>query len=84
MSAESLHSQEEEMRQNMEELTATQEEMSRKERDYILKIKELEASLKDPARGDDWAVASEMERTLKVNLEAIRVAQEELEAKVNQ
>ena len=84
MSAESLHSQEEEMRQNMEELTATQEEMSRKERDYILKIKELEASLKDPTRGDDWAVAIEMERTLKINLEAIRVAQEELEAKVSQ
>ena len=84
MSAESLRSQEEEMRQNMEELTATQEEMSRKERDYVLKIKELEESLKDPARGDDWAIASEMERTLKVNLEAIRVAREELVSKVSQ
>ncbi len=76
MATESLRSQEEEMRQNMEELTATQEEMSRKERDYLLKIKELEDSLKDPARGDDWAVAKEMERTLHINIEALRLAEE--------
>lgn len=82
MAAESLRSQEEEMRQNMEELTATQEEMSRKERDYILKIKELEEKLKDPTHGDDWAVAKEMERTLRANLDSLRIAQEEASIKV--
>lgn len=82
MAAESLRSQEEEMRQNMEELTATQEEMSRKEHDYVLKIKELEEKLKDPLRGDDWAIAKEMERTLQVNLDSLRVAREELVPKV--
>ena len=35
------------MRQNMEELSATQEEMGRKEKEYILRIEELEAKLKE-------------------------------------
>lgn len=76
MAAESLGSQEEEMRQNMEELTATQEEMSRKERDYVLQIKELEERLKDPAHGDDWATAKEMEKVLRINLEALNIIQQ--------
>ena len=33
------------MRQNMEELSATQEEMIRKEREYLKRIAELERSL---------------------------------------
>ena len=33
------------MRQNMEELSATQEEMIRKEREYLKRIAELEKSL---------------------------------------
>jgi hypothetical protein len=37
-----MRSQEEEMRQNLEELTAIQEEMSRKEKEYIDQIKRLE------------------------------------------
>ncbi len=41
---EQMRAQEEEVRQNMEELQATQEEMARKERDYIARIKDLEAS----------------------------------------
>lgn len=40
--AEELRAQEEEMRQNMEELQATQEELQRKEREYIVRIEELE------------------------------------------
>ena len=76
MAAESLGSQEEEMRQNMEELTATQEEMSRKERDYVLQIKELEERLKDPAHGDDWATAKDMEKALRINLEALNIIQQ--------
>ncbi len=41
-----LKAQEEEMRQNMEELAATQEEISRKESDYINRIAELEEKVK--------------------------------------
>ena len=43
--AEILQSQEEEMRQNMEELSATQEEMRRKEQAYLDKIEALEQQL---------------------------------------
>jgi len=81
MAAEAMHAQEEEMRQNMEELTATQEEMGRKEKDYLLKISELEAKLKQPSRGDDWAMAAEVERSLKISLEALRITQQELQEK---
>lgn len=42
MQTEQLRAQEEEMRQNMEEMQATQEEMHRKEREYIVRIEELE------------------------------------------
>jgi putative methionine-R-sulfoxide reductase with GAF domain len=81
MATESMRSQEEEMRQNMEELTATQEEMARKERDYLLKIKELEEKIRNTTPGDDWAVASEMERHLKINLETLKITQEVLSKK---
>ncbi|GAB4332004.1 MAG: hypothetical protein OHK0038_07320 [Flammeovirgaceae bacterium] len=42
---EQLKSQEEEMRQNLEELQSTQEEMKRKETGYLRKIQELEKQL---------------------------------------
>jgi hypothetical protein len=111
-----MRSQEEEMRQNMEELTATQEEMSRKERDYIERIKALEAQGNPqelehelqkakhelsilqqqfrarvdelehqldakPMRSDDWQRAEEVENMLKINLEAIKITQSELNLK---
>ena len=43
--AEEMKAQEEAMRQNMEELQATQEEVTRKEADYVNRIQELEAML---------------------------------------
>jgi putative methionine-R-sulfoxide reductase with GAF domain len=81
IATEAMQSQEEEMRQNMEELTATQEEMSRKERDYLSKIKELEGKAQQVVHGDDWAVASEMEKQMKINLDALKIAQEALTKK---
>lgn len=78
MAAESMHAQEEEMRQNMEELTATQEEMGRKEKDYLLKISDLEEKLNQPRQGDDWALATETERSLKMNLEALEITRQAL------
>ena len=77
MAAESLRSQEEEMRQNMEELTATQEEMSRKETEYIQKIADLERKLSERIPGEDWSVAMEMEKTLRINLEALSLVQDQ-------
>ena len=45
-----LHAQEEEMRQSMEEMQATQEEMIRKEREYTLQISKLREELKSHTR----------------------------------
>jgi len=45
LTSESLRSQEEEMRQNLEELHATQEEMQRKERQYLDEIAGLKSLL---------------------------------------
>lgn len=100
----------------MEELQATQEEMARKERDYISRIQDLERNqsrpgeaeelqrikgeltqkehhyaqqLRDlesklaqkPAKTGDWALAEEVEKTLRFQLEALRIAQEEFPGK---
>jgi putative methionine-R-sulfoxide reductase with GAF domain len=114
---EMMRAQEEEMRQNMEELQATQEEMARKERDYVNRIRDLEAKAETtnittaeidlvrkefarkeqvylqqineleqklaqkPARSDDWALAEEVEKSLRHQLEALRITQEELDKK---
>ena len=113
---EEMRAQEEEMRQNMEELQATQEEIARKEKSYLVRIKELEeqpgmkavqsevTELKSrfetkereyqarieelmaklaqkPPHGDDWELASEVEKALKMNLQALQITQEELNRK---
>jgi hypothetical protein len=99
----------------MEELQATQEELSRKEQDYIERIRQLETEggkqaeealqqLKDeasrkeeeyhnkvrelerrlserPAKSQDWALAEEVEKDLRMQLEALRITQEELNRK---
>jgi hypothetical protein len=44
MQSEIMRAQEEEMRQNMEELIATQEEMKRKETEYLSLLKESKPS----------------------------------------
>ena len=81
MAEESMHAQEEEMRQNMEELTATQEEMGRKEKDYLLKIAQLEVKLSEPSIGVDWKIAAEMEKSLQISLETLKITQGELTRK---
>lgn len=99
------------MRQNMEELQATQEEIARKEKSYIARIQELEqgtsqngdsaARLKaEFARAEqhyqqqlkdlqdqlaqrshegEWALAEEIERTLSLQRDALRITQDELD-----
>ena len=111
-----MRAQEEEMRQNMEELQATQEEISRKERSYIKRIQELESQgssktssaeletaqaafarkeleylskikeleiqlAQKPTRSDDWQLAEELEKELRINLEGLRITREELHKK---
>lgn len=114
--AEEMKAQEEAMRQNMEELQATQEEVTRKEADYLNRIKELESMLagqSDPAaleemkarylqleqeshqrtreleealrecegRAAQWKAAEQIHQALQINLDAIRITQEEINKK---
>ena len=102
------------MRQNMEELQATQEEISRKEKNYLARIQELEEqktipssenseklekkereyqstieALKQqlaakPSLADDWEVAQEVEKALRINLQALQLTQEELDRRRHQ
>jgi putative methionine-R-sulfoxide reductase with GAF domain len=54
-------------------------ELAAKERGYQDQLRQLESKLaQKPAKGDDWATAEEMEKTLRIQLEALRIAGEEL------
>ncbi len=51
---------------------------ARREREYRMKLKELEKQLAQmPEKGDDRAVAEELEKTLSIHLEALKITQEE-------
>jgi hypothetical protein len=64
------------------ESDATRERASQVEHKLRSKIEELTAELsKAQARTDEFAVAEELEKTLKMNLEAIKITQEELSRK---
>ena len=61
------------------ELLKTRDELSTLRQQYKTKIDELEQQLSaKPARGEDWAIAEEVERSLKINLEALKITQQEL------
>jgi GAF domain-containing protein len=65
-----------------EDVVRLKDEMTRKERDYQTRIKELEVRINQkPIRSDDWALAEEVEKSLKMNLEALKITQQELERK---
>ncbi len=67
-----------------EDLRKLQEETRRKEEHYKQLISELEQKVDEkPARGDDWAIAGEVEKALKINLEALRITRQELERKTD-
>jgi GAF domain-containing protein len=54
------------------------------EQEYQYKIKSLEQKLADmPAKGNDWAVAEEVERTLRFQLEAMKITEESTNKKGN-
>lgn len=63
----------------LEEATLT---LERKERALLDKIATLEKELaKKPAQSDDWQLAEEIAKTLKINLEALEITQQELARK---
>ncbi|HEY9046625.1 MAG TPA: GAF domain-containing protein [Ohtaekwangia sp.] len=56
---------------------------ARKEREHLDKIHSLETQLaQKPARSDDWQVAEEVAKNLKVSLEALEITQQELNRKL--
>jgi len=64
------------------EINELKAKLERKEREYQAKIEELKAQLaQKPIQGDDWELASEVEKALKLNLQALQVTQEELNRK---
>jgi len=66
--------------ESKEALVKLQEEVARKENHYKQLITELEQKVEEKSiPGDDWALAQEVEKTLKINLEALRITQQELE-----
>jgi len=56
--------------------------LERKESEHRSKVEELKAQLaQKPAQSDDWELASEVEKALKLNLQALQITQEELNRK---
>jgi hypothetical protein len=54
-----------------------------READYLQTIESLKTTVaQKPVRSDDWQVAEEVEKTLRVGLDALRITQEELDRKV--
>jgi hypothetical protein len=54
-----------------------------READYVQTIESLKTTVaRKPVRSDDWQVAEEVEKTFRVNLEALQITQEELNRKV--
>ena len=64
------------------EAETIRESAQKVEQTLRLKIEELTAQLaNNQSPTDDWAVAQDVEKTLKVNLEAIKITQDELDRK---
>jgi GAF domain-containing protein len=58
------------------------QEFSQKEREYKAKLEQLEKELEQARKkGEDWEVATDIAQALKVNLEALRITNEELTRK---
>jgi len=63
---------------------AMKAQSQKREREYQLKIDELSQQLaQKPAHGEDWELALEVEKALKINLQALQITQEELDRKVS-
>jgi len=61
------------------ELEAARNTFARKEQEYLARIRELEVQLaQKPVQSDDWPLAEELAKELKINLEALQITREEL------
>lgn len=61
-----------------QEILKLKEELAQKEHRYTQQLRDLESKLaQKPPRTEDWALAEEVEKTLRFQLEALRIAQEE-------
>jgi GAF domain-containing protein len=68
--------------QNRNELIEIQDKLSRQEQEYQSVIQEMENKLQEkPAKGDDWALATQVEKELKINLEALKITRQEWDSK---
>ncbi|MBT1696322.1 GAF domain-containing protein [Fulvivirgaceae bacterium PWU4] len=66
----------------VEELQRIKGELTQKEHHYTQQLRDLESKLaQKPAKTGDWALAEEVEKTLRFQLEALRIAQEEFPGK---
>jgi hypothetical protein len=62
-----------------EELVQLRQELTSLRQQYKSRVEELEVQLQSkPIKSDDWALAADVERSLKINLEALKITQEEL------
>ncbi len=62
-----------------EELNVLRHKLAEQEKQFAAKTEELQRELNQkPVRSDDWEIAEEVGKTLRVNLEALRITQEEL------
>ena len=67
-----------------EELEALRLHLKEKEREFEKQVQTLsEQSQQSASRSDDWQVAIEVEKALKINLEALQITREELAKKTN-
>jgi GAF domain-containing protein len=65
-----------------EQHTLLSEQLAKRESELQSKIRELEKKLSEkPERSDDWALAVEVEKNLRLQLEALRITQEEINRK---
>jgi putative methionine-R-sulfoxide reductase with GAF domain len=65
-----------------EQFNESHEQLIQRESELQGRIRDLEKKLAEkPARGDDWALAEEVGKTLKIQLEALRITQEEIRKK---
>jgi methyl-accepting chemotaxis protein len=68
--------------QEPEQVRADKLASARKEREYEERIKGLMEQIdRKPAQGDDWATAVEVEKALRINLEALQITQAALDSK---
>ena len=67
---------------NVKELENVKNSYKVLEDQYLQQIKKMEHQLAEKTtKSDDWAIADELNKTLRINLQALQLTQEELKRK---